>query len=447
MTETPKFVKTPKQVEATALMAKYPFVLLFGGSRSGKTAITVRNIIIRACKAPNSRHLIARLRFDHVKRSIGMDTLPKVMAMCFPNLKYTLNRADWILTLSNGSQVWLAGTDDSDRVEKILGTEFSTIYVNEASETKDYEIVGLLMTRLAQNCPEIENKAFFDCNPPSKKHWSYRLFIEGVDPIDGKPVPDFETDYASMLMNPGDNLANLPPNYIKMLERLPSRQRQRFLEGKFLVDIEGALWSVEMIDTARRVYHDIKATRNLQPLRTIVAVDPAITNEANSDLWGITVATKYLDGRATMDVDVSVKDSPRNAIKRAIRAYHEHEADAIIAESNQGGDMIKDLLRLLGYKGKITMVHASKGKFSRAEPISALYEQELIGHSPTLGELEEEMMEYVPHRAKKSPDRMDSAVWALTELFKDEMRNTGVEDMDFEGNEFEKVNDFNWEAA
>lgn len=95
--------------------------MLFGGSRSGKTFLLVRNVVMRALKAPKSRHAILRFRFNHVKASIIMDTFPKVMELCFPGVKYTINKTDWFAEMPNESQVWFGGLDDKERTEKILG--------------------------------------------------------------------------------------------------------------------------------------------------------------------------------------------------------------------------------------------------------------------------------------------------------------------------------------
>ena len=104
---------TPKQEEANAILASNATnIMLFGGSRSGKTFLAVRAIIIRALKAPGSRHAILRFRFNAVKASIVHDTFPKVMALCFPEIKWELNKTDWFVTLPNGSQVWFGGLDD-----------------------------------------------------------------------------------------------------------------------------------------------------------------------------------------------------------------------------------------------------------------------------------------------------------------------------------------------
>jgi len=413
MTTIYKFKKTFKQKQATKLLAAVKYALLFGGSRSGKTFIIVRNIIIRASKV-KSRHLICRFRFNSVKTSIGMDTLPKVMSLCFPDLPYTLNKTDWFVTLPNGSEIWLAGTDDKERTEKVLGTEFSTIYFNESSQFTEWETITLILTRLAENT-KLVNRAWFDCNPPTKKHWSYIVFIEGVIPKTREQIPGFEKNYGNMLMNPGDNIDNLPNDYIDMLKGLPLKQRQRFLEGKFLLDIEGALWTQQMIDEAKAM------PEPWQLKRTIIAVDPATTNEEDSDEWGIGAASAYANDIYSVDADYTAKMSPGDAVVAIIEAYNHHHADAVVVETNQGGKMIETLLRNAGFTGRVINVHASKSKFSRAEPIAALYEsndtkQCQVKHRPGLEELEEEITQYVPLTAKKSPNRLDWVVWALTEL-------------------------------
>jgi phage terminase large subunit len=156
----PSFVKTADQLKAIKLLkSRASNVLLFGGSRSGKTFVLVYAIICRAMQAPGSRHVILRYRFNAVKQSVGYDTLPKVMKLAFPGLRYELNRSDWFIRLPNESEIWLGGLDDHQRVDKILGKEFATVYFNECSEIS-YYAVTTAMSRLAQRTA-VPNKAFF----------------------------------------------------------------------------------------------------------------------------------------------------------------------------------------------------------------------------------------------------------------------------------------------
>jgi len=203
------------------------FVMLFGGSRSGKTFIIIRAIVIRALAAAGSRHAVLRFRFNPVKASIVRDTFPKVMDLCFPDVAYHLDKTDWFAQFPNGSQIWFGGLDDKERTEKILGQEHVTIYLNESSQIM-YSSVLLAITRLAQVVTytlegvtkTLRPKMFFDCNPPSMAHWSYKMFVKKVDPETNKPVnnPD---DYASLKMNPDRKSTRLNSSHVRT-PRMPS---------------------------------------------------------------------------------------------------------------------------------------------------------------------------------------------------------------------------------
>jgi hypothetical protein len=176
-------ILTAKQTEANALLqtsAKH--ILLDGGSRSGKSALFVRAICSRAIKAPASRHAILRFRFNHCKESIGMDTLPAVMTKCFPQVPYTINKSDWFAQLPNKSEIWLGGLDDKERTEKILGKEYATLYLNEASARflttpATWRSLVLLSAALIASTMlnrELALKMYYDCNPPGKGTGSTR---------------------------------------------------------------------------------------------------------------------------------------------------------------------------------------------------------------------------------------------------------------------------------
>ena len=168
---------TPRQVEAWALLTDpaNTDIMLYGGARSGKTYLFLAAIVLRALEHPGSRHLVARLRFSHAKVSIWLDTLPKILDTFADPSLYTLNQTDHYVQFTNGSEIWVAGLDDKVRTEKILGKEYSTIFFNECSQIPR-ESVDVALTRLAQK-NDLVNKAYFDENPPSKKHWNYILFI------------------------------------------------------------------------------------------------------------------------------------------------------------------------------------------------------------------------------------------------------------------------------
>lgn len=385
------------------------FVLFYGGSRSGKTFFAVFLIVLRALLSPNSRHLIARHRFNHAKTSIWYDTLPKVLSKCFPGVAYEENKTDWFIRFENGAEIWIAGLDDKKRTEKILGNEYATIYLNESSQIS-YEAFSVVVTRLAQRVLTVTGrplrlKMLVDCNPPEKSHWIYQIFFLFRDPVSREPKNP--ADYAQIRLNPKDNTDNIGAEYLKILETLPARQRRRFLDGDFLDQVEGAQFKAVEIDEARLDRAD-------DLIKTAVAVDPATTTGEASDETGIIVGgiddQKPTHGYVL--ADLSGKYQPSEWARIAIRAYYAYEADFIIAEVNQGGQMVRQTIHSIDPNVKIRMVRATKGKLVRAEPISAFYEQRRIHHvGPVFHELEEQLTTYTGARDQKSPDRLDALVW------------------------------------
>ena len=211
--------------------------MLYGGSRSGKTFILIYSLIIRACKT-KSRHCILRLTFSAVKKSIWLDTLPKVLSLCFPDLNVKWNGQDYYLKFSNGSEIWIGGLDNEKQMEKILGNEYTTMYFNESSQLP-YTGIEMGLTRLAEK-NSLTNKAYFDENPPVKRHWSYQLFIRGINPKTGLAVK--KDRYAKLLMNPEDNKENIDEGYFEILEGLSPEERQRFEFGEFLDSSDGQVY-------------------------------------------------------------------------------------------------------------------------------------------------------------------------------------------------------------
>lgn len=403
--EKKKFRKTLKQIECTRLMAQFTFFMMYGGSRSGKTFNAIRLMIARACKV-KSRHLIAREHLTAIKSSIIKDTIPKVFDICYPHLPYKINQGDYYLTLPNQSTIWFGGLGADERTDRILGNEYSTIFLNEASQL-NYDSYNTVASRLAENVG-LPLRLWADCNPTSVKHWTNMLYNMKCDPITGAPIKNPD-DYGSIQMNPIDNLENLPEKYILILESMPERARKRFLDGLFLNDIEGALWTTEMLEMA-------KAKVPGEIMMTVIAVDPAVTSHEDSDLTGIVVCSRDVAGDGIVHDDLSLRASPNTWVQRIVNLYHEYEANAIVVETNQGGDIVEAIIKKVDRTIPVIQVKASKGKFARAEPIAALYEQGKISHTQQLIDLETEMTEYVPMNSKKSPDRLDAVVWGLTHL-------------------------------
>lgn len=216
-----------------------------------------------------------------------------------------------------------------------------------------------------------------------------------------------------------DNAANLAAPFLKQVrERYEgTRLGRQELEGEVLDDIPGALWSRESIDQYRK-----DEAPDLE--RIVVSVDPAASSGDEADETGI-VATGIAtdkDGykRAYVLADRSLRGTPEEWAKAAVQLYREMDADKIVAEKNQGGEMVEAVLRAVDRNVPVQLVHATRGKYVRAEPISALYEQGRVHHVGRFDNLEDQMCLFtrdVDRSSGNSPDRVDALVWGLTALF------------------------------
>lgn len=398
--------------------------LLAGGARSGKTFVLTRATVVRALRAAESRHAILRFRGNAVWSSIGLDTLPKVMRLCFPQVRITPHKQDKYFTLPNGSEIWLGGLDDKDRVEKILGQEYATIYLNECSQIP-YASVLVALTRLAQQVPGLKQRAYYDLNPTGLGHWSNRLFGEAREPVSGQPIADPD-NYRRMFINPEDNAENLSPEFLASLRSLPEKQRRRFYDGLYVAEVDGALWTLELIDRCRLPVGDDGKPKEPLPLltRIVVAVDPSGASgpeDKRSDEIGIVVVGLGVDGRAYVLADRSCREGPSEWGKRVAAAYKEFAADRVIAEQNFGGEMVRFVIRTADPNMPVDVISGSRGKHVRADPVAALYEQDKVRHVGRFPALEEQMCAFstAGYTGEKSPDRADALVWGLTELMVD----------------------------
>lgn len=209
-----------------------------------------------------------------------------------------------------------------------------------------------------------------------------------------------------------ENAKNLSPEFIeKMKDKYEgTRLGRQELYAEILVDTPGALWTNALLEETRII--------NVPKLKRIaVGVDPALSANTESDEVGIVVAGQGEDDQLYILADRTVSMAKPSVWAQAVvDAYHDFKANFVVAEVNNGGDLVLDLLNRTDATVPVKTVHASVGKFARAEPISMLYEQNKAHHVGTFGKLESQMTTYVPGIAKKSPDRMDAMVWAATKL-------------------------------
>jgi PBSX family phage terminase large subunit len=234
------FKLTSKQTESLNYFTNNEIknLMLYGGSRAAKTFMICYVIFVRAAKV-KSRHAILRAKFNHAKRSIFLDTIPKMLNIAMPDLGAKPNKSDYYYTLPNGSEIWIGGLDSKERTEKILGTEYSTMFFNETSQI-DYSSISIARTRLAEK-NDLVKKAFYDSNPPTKSSWQYYQFEKKLNPIDNEPLVN-PNEYASFLMNPIDNMENIDEEYIKLLESMPEADRNRFLHGLYSDESDGQVY-------------------------------------------------------------------------------------------------------------------------------------------------------------------------------------------------------------
>jgi len=207
-----------------------------------------------------------------------------------------------------------------------------------------------------------------------------------------------------------DNRGNLAASFLRRVFAKyegTTLGRQELL-AEMLDDIAGALWLRSTID-------DYRVAIAPPLVRVVVAIDPATTSGKQSDDTGIVVVGLGEDGHGYVLDDLTCHESPNEWAKRAIRAYHEHKADRIIGEVNNGGDLVETVIRSIDPDVPFSSVHASRGKYARAEPVAALYEQGRVHHVGSLPELEDQQCTWLPTDAE-SPDRIDAAVWGLTSL-------------------------------
>ena len=209
-----------------------------------------------------------------------------------------------------------------------------------------------------------------------------------------------------------DNAKNLSSTALAELRARyeGTRTGRQELYGELLESVEGALWQREWIEETR-----ITPDRLPNLYRIVVAIDPAVTSGEDSDETGIVTAGVSSDGHFYVLSDDTLRATPNEWGRKAVAAYNRYKADRIVAETNNGGDMVVMVLRQVDLNVPVTKVHATRGKQMRAEPISALYEQRRVHHVGAFPQLEDQMVMWTPE-SKDSPDRLDALVWALTEL-------------------------------
>jgi len=246
----------------------------------------------------------------------------------------------------------------------------------------------------------------------------YGLFYKGVKP-DNIPIK-YKDDYTKITINPIDNKENLSPQYFRILEGYTGAKKMRFVDGLYGDDKEGALFRQEWIDK-NRCRWDTESNRYILPEleKEILAIDPAVSTEKNSAETGMVICgRKMINDEAHYYVllDRTGKYTPKQWADISINLYNENKLNEIVAEKNQGGDLVERNIHAENNNVPVVLVHASKGKAMRAEPVANLCERGYIHFYGVLLDLENEITDWVPESGMKSPNRLDAFVWGITHL-------------------------------
>lgn len=311
------------------------------------------------------------------------------------------NRSLGQLTLSNGSMAFSFSGGDP---EKLRGFQSNFLWMDElcafqyAQEAWDMSMMGL---RLGKS-PRI-----IITTTPKPSPLIVELVRRGAEEPDNVILTTGSTF---------DNAANLPESTLDELKKRyeGTTMGRQELYAELILDDPGALWKRDLIEETRISVHEFDLNNMA---KIVVAIDPSMSAVTERDSeTGMIVAGLGVNGHAYIIEDCSsLRPSPDTWSRLAIAKYHEYAANRIVAEVNQGYDLVTNLLNTHDDKVPVKKVFATRGgKFLRAEPIAALYEQKRVHHVGLHGKLEDQMTQWVPGKA--SPDRLDAMVWALTDL-------------------------------
>ncbi|RFC68765.1 MULTISPECIES: DNA-packaging protein [Mesorhizobium] len=374
--------------------------LVLGGRGSGKTRLGAEWTIAQACGLPpiaeagrpNGRIALVGETLGDVREVMidGPSGIRSVARCDRPRYEPTRRRLLW----ASGAVAYVFSSEDP---ESLRGPQFMAAWCDEAAKWKNAEHCFDMLQfglRLGQRPKQLITTT------PKPTSLIKRLMGD----------PAFEVDRYSTR----DNAENLAEGFIAALEGryAGTRLGRQELDGELIEDREDALWTRAGIEGAY-----LADMPELQ--RIVVAVDPPAGSRKTSDACGIVAAGIADGGRVVVLADESVRGlKPTEWAARAVALYHRLAADCIVAEVNQGGDMVAAVIRTVDASVAVKDVRAQRGKWLRAEPVAALYAQGLVRHAGRFPELEDEMCDFGPNGLSDghSPDRLDALVWAVTDL-------------------------------
>jgi predicted phage terminase large subunit-like protein len=374
--------------------------LVLGGRGAGKTragaewvkalALGVFEPVIRRC----ARIAIVAPNYDEA-RLVMIEGSSGVLSVHHPKERPKYEPSKRTLTWANGS---IAQVFSAEEPDSLRGPQFDAAWCDELAKWKHAE-EAWMNVQMALRLGDIPQA------------------VITTTPRATKLIRELMTDAATVVTRSRtiENSNQLSPSFLKdvMARYGNTALGRQELDGELIGDDPDALWKRQTIEQFR-----VKTAVELK--RIVVAVDPPATSHAKSNACGIVCVGLGTDGRAYVLEDASVKRMrPLQWAARVVDVFKRHKADRVVAEVNQGGEMVRELLMQVDATLPIKAVHASRGKRARAEPVAALYEQGRVSHVGGFPALEDEMCSAIGEG--ESPDRMDALVWAVTELM---MRKT-----------------------
>lgn len=383
--------------------------ILTGGRGSGKSHVAPIAISNQISKDTKNTCLFSRYTMSAAEDSIIPEFSARINDLAYSEYFRSIKNN---IYCTNGNKILFRGlkTSSGNQTAKLKSIEGLNIFVlDEGEEWNDEKSFDTIDGSIREK--NTINWILIILNPCHVSHWIYQRFFKpnniphefnGI--VDG--VEYIHTTYL-------DNLDNLSDDYLSMIEKTRitniSKYRHLYL-GHWQDQAEGALWKQKLIDNLR-VYQAPKIAK------IVVSVDPAVTSKMESDKTGIVVVGKGHDGRGYVLEDKSGIYTPAEWARMTVNLYSKWDADTIVAEKNQGGDMVKHTIKTADANAPVKLVHASKGKILRAEPISSLYEDGMFSHVGDFPQLEYEMTTYTGEIGEVSPNSLDAMVHGATYLF------------------------------
>jgi len=371
----------------------WDFWLVEAGRGYGKTRIGAE-YIIEGAQTGKSRHMAAVARTAKDVRATVVEGVSGILACSHPSWRPHYEPSKCKLTWPNGA---ICTTFAAAEPESLRGPQHDRIWADE-----------LASWRYADAWDQLRYGLRIGAHPTCVVSTTPR-----PTPLMRKLRANPRT--ARVTGSTFDNAENLAPAFLQAMidDYAGTRMGRQELYAEILDDVEGALWHGTLIEAGRHHWNETNPVPTMQ--RVVVGLDPATTSRKTSDEVGI--VTCGIDSRGHVYVlhDASARYSPDEWGRQGVVQYHGHSADRIVAETNQGGDMVATIIRGIDSTVAYQGVHAKRGKHLRAEPVVALYEQGKVHHVGYFSELEQEMTSWVPHESP-SPNRVDALVYAITAL-------------------------------